>query len=254
MSGYQRTDFERDTEEEDEEKSIPNVIYKNGKNGSNLRPDSFSNGFSNANFLNDGSALLTPGSHDESTWTSDQTNPTDQPLNNPLHPVVGPRLNATTLDEERGLGSNQPRVTFLSRNGIVCFVSSKLNPNKHNNNNERKRRTPSTFSFPFTKLTFFERLTLYVLVIACVIIILLTSLLLHSVSYFHNLLGKSFFQTFLTEQFFHDKTRQNIIRISSEYHQNIRPVEKVLDTKVNILKFCSFFSLFLFSHCLNCQP
>lgn len=225
MSGYQRTDFERDTEEEDEEKSIPNVIYKNGKNSDNLRPDSFSNGFSNANFLNDGSALLTPGSHDESTWTSDQTNSTDQPLNNPLHPVVGPRLNATTLDEERGLGSNQPRVTFLSRNGIVCFVSSKLNAKKHNNNNERKRRT-STFSFPFTKLTFFERLTLYVLVMACVIIILLTSLLLHSVSYFHNLLGKSFFQTFLTEQFFHHKTRQNI-----------RPAEKkVLDTNVNILR------------------
>lgn len=204
MSGYQKTDFERDTEEEDEEKSIPNVVYKNGKNSqrSNLRLDSFSNGFSNANFLNDGSALLTPGSHDESTWTSDQTNPTDQPLNNPLHPVVGPRLNATTLDEERGLGSNQPRVTFLSRNGIVCFVSSKLNANKHNNNNERKRRTPSTFSFQFTKLTFFERLTLYVLVMACVIIILLTSLLLHSVSYFHNLLGKRSFKRLLPNNFF----------------------------------------------------
>ena len=229
MSGYQRTDFERDTEEEDEEKSIPNVIYKNGKNSqrsNNLRPDSFSNGFSNANFLNDGSALLTPGSHEESTWTSDQTNPSDQPLNNPLHPVVGPRLNATTLDEERGLGSNQPRVTFLSRNGIVCFVSSKLNANKHNNNNERKRRTPSTFSSSFTKLTFFERLTLYVLVMACIIIILLTSLLLHSVSYFHHLLGKSFFQTFLTEQFFHHKTCQNIR--SAE--------KKVLDKNVNILR------------------
>lgn len=192
MSGYQRTEFDRDTEEEDEDKSIPNVTYKNVKNNRSTAPDSFSNGFSNANFLNDGSALLTPGSHEESTWSSDQaSNLRDQPLN-PVHPIVGPRLNATSLDEERGIGSNQPRVTFLSRNGIVCFVSSKLNANKNNNNNERKRRPPT--SVLFAKLSFFERLILYVLAMSFVVIILLTSLLFHSVSYFHHLLGKQILQ------------------------------------------------------------
>lgn len=193
MSGYQRTEFERDTEEEDEEKTIPDVIYKNGKNTrSTLPPDSFCNGFSNANFLTDGSALLTPGSTEEANWSSNQqTSVSDQPLNNPLHPVVGPKVNAAGFDQERGMGSNQPRVTFLSRNGIVCFVSSKLNSNKNNNNNERKRRTPSASNVLFAKLSFFEKLILYILAMSFVIIILLTSLLFHSVSYFHHLLGKT---------------------------------------------------------------
>lgn len=195
MSGYHRTEFERDTEEEDDDKSVPNVVYKNGKNSRTLPPESFSTGFSNANFLSDGSALLTPGSHEEPSWSSDHpSNVRDQPLNHPLHPTVGPKLNSTTLDEERAMGSNQPRVTFLSRNGIVCFVSSKLNANKNNNNNERKRRTPSTVLF--AKLSFFERLILYVLAMSFVVIILLTSLLFHSVSYFHHLLGKLFTKYF----------------------------------------------------------